>query len=70
MRRTDRKIEGGNQIQIEKEEIRERQRDRTQDVGVRSSMAGTRVSSRTICKVYVNKDKSNGYYDVYTLLQI
>ena len=48
----------------------ERQRDRTQDVGVRSSMAGTRVSSRTICNVYVNKDKSNGYYDVYSLLQI
>ena len=33
-------------------------------------MAGMRVSSRTICKVYVNKDKSNGYYDVYSLLQI
>ena len=33
-------------------------------------MAGTRVSIRTICNVYVNIDKSNGYYDVYSLLQI
>ena len=48
--------------------------NKTQDVGyeleLESSMAGTRVSSRTMCIDNVNKDKSDSYYDVYSPLQI